>query len=112
MGDFPAARTDLERVIAKDRGYDFHRALGLLAHVYAHTGNPEGAEKCFEDALRISTLTETQLHYAEFLAQAGRKAQAREWGERILQKRASMPGFLKRRERPLFRQAKSLLRSL
>jgi hypothetical protein len=112
MGDFPAARTDLERVVARDRGYDFHRALGLMAHTYAHTGDPASAEKCFDDALRISTLTETQLHYAEFLAEQGRKAQAREWGERILQKRTSMPGFLKRRERPLFRQTKSLLRSL
>jgi hypothetical protein len=102
LGDFTAARTDLERVIAKDRGYDFHRALGLMAHVFA----------TFQDALRISTLTETQLHYAEFLQSQGRKDEARELGQRILHKRASMPGFLKRRERPLYRQTKSLLRSL
>lgn len=112
MEDFPAARADLERVIAKDKGYDFHRALGLLAHACARTGDPERAEKFFEETLRISTLTETQLHYAEFLAKQGRRAEAREWGDRILHKRTSMPGFLKRRERPLFRQTKSLLRSL
>ena len=38
--------------------------------------------------------------------------EAKDLAERILQKRASMPGFLKRRERPLFRETKSLLRSL
>ena len=112
LGDFAAARTDLERVLAKDRGYDFHRALGLMGHVLARTGDVAEAEKTFQDALRISTLTETQLHYAEFLQSQGRKDDARELGQRILHKRASMPGFLKRRERPLFRQTKSLLRSL
>jgi hypothetical protein len=112
MGDFSAARADLERVIAKDRGYDFHRALGLYAYALAKTGDSAAAEKAFQDALRISTLTETQLHYAEFLQNQGHKDEAREVGQRILNKRASMPGFLKRRERPLFRQTKSLLRSL
>jgi hypothetical protein len=112
LGDFTAAQTDLERVIAKDRGYDFHRALGLMAHVFAKTGDAAAADRTFQDALRISTLTETQLHYAEFLQSQGRKDEARELGQRILHKRASMPGFLKRRERPLYRQTKSLLRSL
>ncbi len=112
LGDFAAARDDLEKVMAKDRGYDFHRGLGLMAHVYAKTGDVEKAGKAFADAIRISTLTETQLHYAEFLAAQGYKKEAKEMGEGILHKRASMPGFLKRRERPLFRQTKSLLRSL
>jgi len=112
LGDYPAARADLERVLAKDRGYDFHRALGLMGHVLANTGDAAGADRTFQDALRISTLTETQLHYAEFLNSQGRKAEAKEQAQRILNKRASMPGFLKRRERPFFRQTKSLLRAL
>jgi len=112
LGDYPAARTDLEYVMAKDRGYDFHRAQGLMGYVLAKTGDPVRAEKTFQDALRVSTLTETQLHYAEFLNEQGHKAEAREQAQRILNKRASMPGFLKRRERPLYRQTKSLLRSL
>jgi len=112
LGDFEAARVDLERVIAKDRTYDFHRAIGLLAYAYAKTNHPEQANAMFQDALRISTLTETQLHYAQFLASQGRNAEAREWSQRILQKRATMPGFLRRRERPLFRRTNSLLRGL
>src|SRR5579863_1094737 len=38
LRDFAAAVPDLERVIAADPTYDFHRALGLLAHAYAETG--------------------------------------------------------------------------
>lgn len=112
LGDFPAARADLERVVSRDKGYDFHRALGLMAYALAKTGDPDNAEKNYQEVLRISTLTETQLHYAQFLAEHDRKSEARELAERILHKRASMPGFLKRRERPLFRQTKTLLRNL
>src|SRR5262249_23021147 len=35
LGDFPAAVSDLERVVSDNPGYDFHRAKGLLAHAYA-----------------------------------------------------------------------------
>lgn len=112
LQDFAAARADLEHVYARDRNYDFQRAAGLLAHAYAKTGETERAEALFKDVLRISTLTETQLHYGEMLAQLGRKQEAREVTEHILAKRTTMPGFLKRRERPLFRQAKALLRSV
>src|ERR1700729_4641496 len=38
LGDASAALPDLEWVVAKDSGYDFHRAAGLLAHAYAQTG--------------------------------------------------------------------------
>jgi len=112
LADFAAARADLEQVCSRERGYDFNRALGLLAYAYARTGDTAKAESLFNEVLRTSTLTETELHYAELLAQLGRKQEAREVAERILSKRHTMPGFLKRRERPLFRQTKSLLRSL
>jgi hypothetical protein len=112
LGDFAAARADLEEVYARDRNYDFQRAAGLLAHALAKTGDTARAEALFKDVLRTSTLTETQLHYGELLAQLGRKDEARQVTEHILSKRATMPGFQKRRERPLFRQAKALLRSV
>src|SRR5437016_8804860 len=56
MREFSAAIPDLERVIAKDRKYDFYRALGLLAHCYANTGQPEKAEALFQQTTQISTL--------------------------------------------------------
>src|SRR5215813_12553154 len=34
MGDFGAAIPDLERVVSRESGYDFHRAAALLAHAY------------------------------------------------------------------------------
>jgi len=110
LGDFTAALPDLERVIAKDRKYDFYRALGLLAHCYANTGQPERAEALFQQATQISTLSETYFNYASFLSAQGRNAEAREWAQRIMAKKPTMPGYLKRRERPWFRRASSLLK--
>lgn len=110
MGDFAAAVPDLERVIVRDRKYDFYRALGLLAHSYANTGQPEKAEALFQQATQISTLSETYFNYASFLSAQGRNAEAREWAQRIMAKKPTMPGYLKRRERPWFRRANALLK--
>jgi hypothetical protein len=112
MGDFAAAVPDLERVVGKDPKYDFHRALGLLAHAYANTGQPEKADVLFRQAVAISTLSETYYNYATFLAGQHREAEAREWALRILAKKPTMPGYLRRRERPWFRRASGLLKRL
>lgn len=112
LGDFPAAASDLSRVVAKDPSYDFHRAAGLLAHAYAKTGEIEKASRLFAKTTQISTLSETYLNYASFLAAQGDTSGAREWTERILAKKPTLPGYLRRRERPWFRKAKGLLRQL
>jgi hypothetical protein len=111
-GDFTTAVTDLEYITSIDRKYDLHRAIGLLAYAYANTGQPEKAEKCFQEATRASTLSETYLNYATFLASQNRPAEAREWAQKILQKKTTMPNYLRRRERPLFRKANALLKRL
>lgn len=111
MGDVAAAVPDLERVVAKDPKYDLHRALGLLAHANAHAGGTERAEALFQQATAISTLSETYYNYASFLAAQGRKSEARVWAQRILDKKPTMPAYLRRRERPWFRKAKALLRN-
>ena len=112
MGDFAAATPDLERVVSKDAKYDFHRAAGLLAHVYANTGQPEKAEALFQQVMKISTLSETYYNYAVFLASQERQPEAREYAKRILAKKPTMPGYLRRRERPWFRRAAGLLKRL
>ncbi len=112
LGDFAAALPDLERVISKDPKYDFYRASGLLAHTYAKTGQPEKADALFKKTIEISTLSETYLNYASFLSSQGRNAEAREWAQRVLAKKPTLPGYLKRRERPWFRKAKGLLKQL
>jgi len=59
-----------------------------------------------------STLTETEYNYASFLADQKRTAEAREWLERVLRKKATMPDYIRRRERPWFRRAKALKKRL
>lgn len=112
LGDYQAAVPDLERVMQSDRTYDFQRAAGLLAHAYAKTGQPERAAELFAEAMKTSTLTETQFHYAEYLAQQGRKAEAKDMLQRILAKRRTQPGFLKRRERKWYWLTRRLLAML
>jgi hypothetical protein len=112
LGDFAAAVPDLERAVTSDPDYDFHRAKGLLAHAYAQTGQPEKADVLFLQATRISTISETYYNYALFLQSQGRIAEAREWAQKILDKRPTMPGYLRRRERPWFRKANALLAHL
>jgi hypothetical protein len=112
LGDFAAAVRDLEYVTERDSRYDSHRALGLLAHAYAGNGQAEHAAAAFERATEFSTLSETCLNYATFLASTDRHAEARDWAERVLAARQAMPRYLQRRERHWFRQASALLKRL
>ena len=112
LGDFAGAVPDLERVVSRDPKYDFSRAPALLAHAYARTGQNEKADALFRKVMETSTLTESQVHYAEFLQAQGRTAEARDLLERIITKKRTMPGFQKRRERPWFRRASGMLKSL
>ena len=112
LGDFEAAARDLEIVVAAERKYDFYRAMALLAHAYAQTNRPAEAEALFQEATAISTLSETYLNYAAFLAAQQRSAEAREWAQRVLAKKPTMPRYLQRRERPWFRKASALLKRL
>jgi hypothetical protein len=109
LEDFAAAVPDLEHAVSSDADYDFHRAKGLLAWGYAQTGQSEKANAMFREATRISTISETYYHYALFLQAQGRIAEAREWAQKILDKKPTMPGYLRRRERPWFRKASALL---
>jgi hypothetical protein len=109
LGEFLAAVPDLERAVQADPKYDFQRAAGLLAFAYGKTGQNEKADKLFADVVRTSTLTETQFHYAEFLAAQGRKPEAKEWLQRIIAKRRTQPGFLRRRERKWYWLTRKLL---
>jgi hypothetical protein len=112
LGDGVAAIPDLERVVAKEPDYDFHRAAGLLAQAYALAGQKEKAEAQFRRATAASTLSETYLNFSDFLAAQGQTAEAREWARRMLEKKRGMPNYLRRRERPWFRRAQKTLRRL
>lgn len=112
LGDFPAAAEDLARTVAIDPKYDYHRAPGLLAYVLGRLGRHDEALPRFEDVLRTSTVSETQYNYAALLAEVGRTAEAREWAQRILAKKPTMPAYMRRKERPWFRKATALIKRL
>ncbi len=95
---------------ARDARYDSHRAVGLLAHAYAGAGNAAKADALFQQAIESSTLSETYMNYASFLASQGRHNEAREWAQRVLARKPAMPRYLQRRERPWFRKASALLK--
>jgi hypothetical protein len=112
LEDYTAAAADLEQVFTRDPKYDYQRAAGLRAHALAKVGEREKAAALFADVTETSTLSETQYNYACFLVAEGRHAEARQWAERILRKKATMPNYIRRRERPWFRRTAALLRRL
>ena len=112
LGDLPAAAADLDRVVARDPRYAYQRAAGLYAHVLGTLGERDRADTLFRSVLETSTLSETEYNYASFLAATGRSAEARELVEKILRKKATMPDYIRRRERPWFRKAAALRKRL
>src|ERR1700761_2124237 len=112
LGDASVAIPDLERAVREDPDYDFYRAAGLLAHAYAQTGQKEKAEDLFRRTTAASTSSETSLNFASLLASEGRNAEARQWAQKVLDKKPTMPDYLRRRERPWFRSARALLKRL
>jgi len=112
LGDVKAAIPDLEKVVSMDRNHDYHRAMGLLAFCYGENGQAEAAEKLFREALATSTLSETQFHFARFLAAQGKTDEAREWAQRILSKRSTVSAPLRRADSEWFSRAKALLHEL
>ena len=112
LGDAAGALPDLEKVIAKEPNYDFNRGPALLAQAYALTGEKEKAEALFRRVVVTSTLSETYLNFADFLASDGRNTEAREWAQRVLDKEPTMPRYLRRRERPWSQRARKTLKRL
>jgi hypothetical protein len=112
LGDATAAIPDFERVVAKDPAHDFHRAAGLLAQACALAGQKEKAEALFLKAAAASTLSETYLNFADFLAAQGRVTEACGWAQKVIDKERTMPPYLRRRERPWLGRARDTLKRL
>jgi hypothetical protein len=112
LDDAKAAVADLDHVVSTDPKYDFNRAIGLLAHACALTGQTARADELFQKAVAITTLSETYYNYATFLADQKRTDEARDYAQRILARKSTMPRYLQRRERPWFRKAQALLNKL
>ncbi len=112
LGEFAAAIPDLEHVVGKDDKFAMYRAEALLAHAYSQAGRKEEAAAWFAHAVQFSVTLETEYNYACFLKSVNRNDEAREWADRILQKKRTMPHYQKRRERPWFRKAQALIKEI
>ena len=112
LDDYPAAIPDLECVVSGDRKFDYYRASGLLADAYARTGQMEHAGQLFDEVTQVSTTPETLYNYANFLKLANRRDEAREWAQKLLAKKRTLPRYMQRRERPWFRKGKALIKAL
>jgi hypothetical protein len=112
LHDYAAAIPDLERVVSKDPKFDYYRAPGLLADAYARSGRLDLAEPLFANVTQFSTTAETLYNYANFLKLQNRPAEAREWTQKLLAKKRTLPRYMQRVERPWFRKAKSLEKDL
>jgi hypothetical protein len=112
LNDLPAAISDLERVVAGDPKFDYYRAAGLLADAYAKTGDAERAIPLFLQATQFSSTPETLYNYASFLMSQGRTDEAKEWIEKLMQKKRTLPRYMQRIERPWFRKGDALLKEM
>ena len=113
LGDFPAAVVDLEYVVSTERKYDSHRAAGTSGPTpHANTGEPAKAEALFEEVTRNIDALGNLLQLRELPGRAAPYLRARERSQKILAKKPTMPGYLRRRERPWFRKANGLLKRL
>ena len=70
------------------------------------------AEPWFAEVTQISSTPETLYNYASFLKTANRPHEAREWAQKLLAKKRTLPRYMQRRERPWFRKGKTLLKEL
>jgi hypothetical protein len=112
LGDLAAAIPDLEHVINGDPKFDYYRAEGLLADAYARTGQLERAAAHFANVIQFSTTPETLYNYACFLRLQNQQDVAREWAQKLLAKKRTLPRYMQRVERPWFRKGRALLKEL
>lgn len=112
MRDWDRAIEDLERVLAKDQKYDYNLAALLLANAYGYAGKADAADAWFKEATFWLTSPEALFQYAWFLKQQGRRDEARQWAQKVLDKKHTLPRYMQRIERPWFHRAKALLKEL
>src|SRR6201984_3407813 len=112
LGDYASAIPDLERVACADVKFDYYRAAGLLGDAYARSGEMEKAAQWFAPATQYSTTPETLYHYAWFLKAQRKTDEAQDWVAKLMAKKRTLPGYMRRMARPWFRKGKALKKEL
>ena len=104
------AIADLERVVQADPSYSIYGAHLSLAEAYEATDRVDEALHAYEAILGRTTVSRAYFNYGRLLAQRGEIEKARQMMEEILAKKATLPRYLRRQERPWFRRAKAFLK--
>jgi hypothetical protein len=112
LGEHAKAVADFKRVLEIEPSHRFHSGYLALADAYDAMGNEEKAIETYEAVLGRTTLSGAYYGYGRLLARRGETERARKMMEEILTKRTTLPRYLRRQERPWFRKAKELLKTL
>jgi len=112
LDDDWAAIADLQYVVSVDPKHAYSRARCLLAQSLARGGRRDEAKAEFEKLVSATTASESLIAAAEFYADNGEVAKARELVQSILARRATMPAYQKRRDRKWLSMAKKLEKKL
>jgi hypothetical protein len=112
LGDFPAAVTDLEKVVRADPRFDSYHAAAALARAYAAVGRTEEAASMYANAIAQSSTPGMLFTYALFLKSQNRVPEALEVLKQLREKKKTMPRYMERIERPWLRKGKALEKEL
>lgn len=112
LGDFPAAVTDLEKVVRGDARFDSYHAAAALARSYAALGRKDEAATMYANAIAQSSTPDMLYNYAVFLKSQDRIAEAREVLAQLREKKKTMPRYMERVERPWLRKGMALEKEL
>lgn len=111
LADYTAAVPDLERVVKVDPKYAYGRAQSLLARSLAKLGRYDEADQAFVRLQELSSASESLAVTAEYYLERGRNEEARAIAQRLMARRATMPGFQRSRDRVWLRRASKVIRA-
>ncbi len=112
LGDAAAALPDLKRAVTKTRSTIFIARPDCSPTPTRRPDKKKKPRRSSGKRRSLSTLSETYLNFAALLASEGRNTEARAWAQKVLDKKPTMPDYLRRRERPWFRSASAMLKRL
>ena len=112
LGDAAAAVPDLEFAFQAEPKLDFYRGGMFLARAYVATGRDAEAEKVFSAAMQHTSTPEMLFSYAAFLKSRNRMEEAREWLNRLEEKRRTAPRYVQRTDHSWFKKGRALFKQL
>ena len=110
LGRPERAVPELDKVIARDRGWSDYTAWRLLVRARAAMNDPAGTLATCRELNRIAPTLRHRVLLAEFLIADGQSGEARDMLQRALEDYRFAPSGVRRLNRPYAGQAKKLLK--